>query len=685
MQPLAPAGGPSTPPAPVSLGISRRTKSTRACDKCRALRKRCDGAKPCTSCVGLGVQCKYSEVDGRRKEDFRARIEALEKRNQYLEEQIEHLKCNQGAGQDTLKRKRSVREPSPAEPEAERRSQSSTGLSSTTLAASAQPDEHAGDQADHGLEHMFFAATANHPLLGSLNPLSGSSDRNMRDQLPEEQLTRYALDAFFQCAATVFYVTTEDSATQLLRKVYHTDDASILDICELSALAAIGSYYTINKVNDAARATFFFLATTNLNEAVQAYDIQGLRIFICLCMSCIMDKSLSARLLVMSGLNLARARTEAEAERSESSGKDVLEYRRTLQTVLFFEGWLSWSLGYRNCLKESELNLVRENIPQSKDSSDLKAFTTCLIQYHMTKLALIGSEIQNEIVSSPLDYWSHANPLSVKLDLWYQELPPELHLAALTALGEEMTVTELQRRGTYMMHLLYIDSRLQLCCQLLNAAQMTSRARSEDSGSDPFFLETLCRQVPEPFFDMHTGFAIQLAKMLCLVFENQAIMTRCWVVMRSAFDTCIVLLLGVCHKYFTASAAWDLSEILSNVDTCFQVLCFCASHDVAARRLRDLIGPVHAQLRAMSSGSSSMEPGASGAVSDLQGREQQPKPQQDRQGRGHGRDQREEERDGNKMTIGYLLDGKASETLTLVGMTHHLLKFMPPPKWDIWI
>jgi hypothetical protein len=41
----------------------------------------------------------------------------------------------------------------------------------------------------------------------------------------------------------------------------------------------------------------------------------------------------------VSGLNLARARTEAETERSESNEKDVLEYRRTLQTVLFFEGY----------------------------------------------------------------------------------------------------------------------------------------------------------------------------------------------------------------------------------------------------------------------------------------------------------------------------------------------------------
>jgi hypothetical protein len=50
-----------------------------------------------------------------------------------------------------------------------------------------------------------------------------------------------------------------------------------------------------------------------------------------------------------------------------------------------------------------------------------------------------------------------------------------------------------------------------------------------------------------------------------------------------------------------------------------------------------------------------------------------------------GQQQRLEPRDGHKMTIGYLLDGKASEALTLVGMTHHLLKFMPPHKWDIWI
>jgi hypothetical protein len=42
----------------------------------------------------------------------------------------------------------------------------------------------------------------------------------------------------------------------------------------------------------------------------------------------------------VSGLNLARARTEAETKRSDSNRQDVLEYRRTLQTVLFFEGYV---------------------------------------------------------------------------------------------------------------------------------------------------------------------------------------------------------------------------------------------------------------------------------------------------------------------------------------------------------
>ncbi|KAL2813011.1 hypothetical protein BJX63DRAFT_432299 [Aspergillus granulosus] len=636
MQPLAPKGGPVL--KPVSGGIARRTKLTTACEKCRSLRKRCDGKKPCSSCRGLLVQCKYSGSDGRKKEEWKARVEALEQRNHYLERQIKHLKCNQAPGQETPEQELSSCESSSASAE-----------SRPTFSSAVQPHK-----VDYVIEHMFYAATANHPLLGSLNTLYGHSDSNMRSQLPDEHITRYALDAFFQCAATLFYVTTEENAAQLLRKVYHTTNASIQDVCELSALCAIGSHYTIDKVTDAARARYFFLATTNLNEAIQVYHIQGLRIFICLCMSCIMDKSLSARLLVMSGLNLARARTEVETERSNPNRNDMIEYRRTLQTMVFFEGWLSYSLGYRNSLKESELELVRENIPHREDFMDFKAFTTCLIQYYMTKLALIASEIQNEIVLCQQDYWNHADPLSKKLDLWYQELPLELHLAALSKLEEEKTVTILQKRGAYMMHMLYIDSRLQLCCQLLNAAQ------AFQSDSDPLFLESLFNQAPGHFWDTNTGFAIQLSKILSLMFTNQAIMTRCWLVMRSAFDTCIVLFLGLCHKYFTTSENWNLSEIFSHVDSCFQVLRFCASHDVAAKSLRDLVDPVHEHLSHMSLRPRPMfEP-----ASDLQQRS---------------------EKDMNKMTIRYMLDSKASDALTLVRMTHHLLKFMPPHKWDIWI
>jgi hypothetical protein len=59
--------------------------------------------------------------------------------------------------------------------------------------------------------------------------------------------------------------------------------------------------------------------------------------------------------------------------------------------------------------------------------------------------------------------------------------------------------------------------------------------------------------------------------------------------------------------------------------------------------------------------------------------------EQQQQEQDQEQDQRLEETDGNKMMIGYLLDGKASEALTLVGMTHNLLKYMPPHKWDIWI
>lgn len=140
---------------------------------------------------------------------------------------------------------------------------------------------------------MFYAAGAKHPLLGELEAQFGH-----HGEIPDERTTRVALDGFFKYVATLYFVASEEHAGMLVDKVYHSEKASMQDISELSGFAAVGGHYKLDEVSDSARASYFFLASTGLNESMQKDRVQGMRIFICLCLSSIHDKSLNARLLI---------------------------------------------------------------------------------------------------------------------------------------------------------------------------------------------------------------------------------------------------------------------------------------------------------------------------------------------------------------------------------------------------
>lgn len=224
----------------------------------------CDGAKPCTSCRASNAPCQYSGSDGRKKQDWKDRIEALEQRNHDLEQQIEELKHGRA---ENIQWKE-------LEPVTE--SDSGLGGSMTTAGSAVEENE-----------------TAQHSVPGSM----GTEDSHYGD-IPNERTTRVALNGFFKYAAMLFSVTTEERADQLMQKVYHTDDASMGDISELSAIAMFGSHYNINDASDTARASYCFLASSGLNKSIQSDPVQGMRIFICLCLSSITDKSSNARLLI---------------------------------------------------------------------------------------------------------------------------------------------------------------------------------------------------------------------------------------------------------------------------------------------------------------------------------------------------------------------------------------------------
>ncbi|KAJ5087440.1 hypothetical protein N7456_011056 [Penicillium angulare] len=204
------------------------------------------------------------------------------------------------------------------------------------------------------LMDIFYAGTAAYPELHTPQ-LSVSGYR--ANGLPEEQFAEYAIDGFFRCAATLFFVKTQQEARQLLYRVYHDSRIAIGDISELCALAAIGSHYDMNRVPQEARAIFFYRASTTLNGTIPLDSIQGVRIFICLCMNCIMDKSTTARTLIgmgffpfgeflpksnialVSTLGLARLQITKELRDVAVERGSESQYRRLLRTLIFLEGY----------------------------------------------------------------------------------------------------------------------------------------------------------------------------------------------------------------------------------------------------------------------------------------------------------------------------------------------------------
>jgi hypothetical protein len=148
----------------------------------------------------------------------------------------------------------------------------------------------------------------------------------------------------------------------------------------------------------------------------------------------------------------------------------------------------------------------------------------------MTKLILLASELQQEITSYGPNYWSHADMLFARLDAWHTSLPPDLKLTALLINPHEHNrnpVTEYQMHALYLMHLLYIDIRLQLYRQLLTAScTYITCAEEYEALSDSMF-----EKVPRHVANTTVGFAVQLTRIASLMYAESAISARCWLVM----------------------------------------------------------------------------------------------------------------------------------------------------------
>lgn len=114
--------------------------------------------------------------------------------------------------------------------------------------------------------------------------------------LPPEDVTRHAVAAFFACGSTLFYIMPQEDSKGLVDAVYERGQGVTKSmVCQLCAMAAVGSYYCTDEIPAAAVEQFFQQASSLLQNVTLEDDLGSMRVFACLSVYLILLKGTSAR------------------------------------------------------------------------------------------------------------------------------------------------------------------------------------------------------------------------------------------------------------------------------------------------------------------------------------------------------------------------------------------------------
>ncbi|KAL2794545.1 hypothetical protein BJX66DRAFT_303392 [Aspergillus keveii] len=569
---------PETPPWPQSrVVLPPRRKISLACTNCRSKKIRCDGTTPfCSECIRSGNRCSYENVDKRKTETWRLAVNDLEQKNQQLESLIQSLKCN--SFPDAVERLRQLRGDLVPAPQ----------------------DRH--EELPVGTPGFSDTSSCSFGLVASINPYlvapveRPSASRSVSDDdalvdlgyanLPCEDMTRHAVNAFIGCGSALFHVMSQEASDELLQKVYQQDpDVTQSDICQLCALAAVGSQYCTNEIPAFAKETYYQHAFALLDQ-LEDDDLVHMRVFICLAVYLVMLKSTSARTMTASGLNVARAHMHIRLQ--DTNEEDRLEWARVYRTLACTECWLSSTLGYELGLRADEIKLIDELAEAESAMNPNNEINIRIIQRYVFNVAFLSSQVYECFRCSDHLCMDDLHALSAQLDTWHRELPPCLHLSSLTS-GESNT-SDRVRRPLLFMHMIHISSHITLYERV-----MYSTLKEALGTSDKQMIREVFR-LPADAIRIYGSFAQQLARIIKLLYDEEAVLARCWLTIHASFHATIVLLMLATQHLALKIPQSSILKDMEHVRVCLKVLHYCAQYDIAAMRLVDIITPLFNRL-----------------------------------------------------------------------------------------
>ncbi|KIW27238.1 hypothetical protein, variant 1 [Cladophialophora immunda] len=577
VSPLSQQASPSEVGTTTATTSSKRKYTSTACEYCRFKRKRCDGKPRCRSCVDANNQCVYRFNDKRKASVRQEGIQVLEAQNEELRSLLDVLKY--GTDEESLAALQALR--GSQEP-AHRRSSSNLLLDIYGMYLPTLPSLSLKDleqlQADQG------SRQSRHPA----QPLSWPTLRFfdyptvfVPSQLPPEVEIRKGAELFLQVTAGLFHVMTLDEFDELCNQAFRPqsppDSRVVARIC---AVAAIGAHFNVDDTTGELKDALFNTAIHHMPELVELGNLQAMKYLACLCAYGMIDKRKTTARLIQLGLQIARWNLALPLH--ELTG-DAHEWTRLYRTMMFFECWLSTSLGYMSDLCAGEVDFLQPVTPtldglQDDSVTQIKAKEIIVLRARVCK-ATCGLEPPTEQMIE-----EHMTAL----EGWYRKLPPNMTLTVLLN-GDADPLTAAQQGALLLSHAMYLGAVMMLHRRVLVAVSdgILGHARDTDIWSAP---------VQE-----HLVHSVEAARAIVRIFillrfgtATTNMHVRCWICVFETYTACTILLYNIALRTIQHAAQRAETQLdLERVTTCLGMLEASALVDKVSQKMWAALAAVH--------------------------------------------------------------------------------------------
>jgi len=580
---------------------------TQACHTCRRYKAKCDGVRPrCTSCKTKNKPCGYEGEEGQsRQEAMKSRLEALEKLVTALQqkspEEAEALLQRIRNADDivSLSSAASSENGDRSVPGLHRNNSSSPsmgGSSESSTSPSAVPTV-STDIIKRALQSS--SPSSDESSEGNMQIISGSGTTTARLRIdhsaflirfviPNADATRAALNSFYSSSGKLFHVFSQQEMDRYFTTVFGYDGrpnySQKMAICCLCSVAAIGIQYNPEDFEKGSEHIFYEVARRYFVDVLEESSLDAIKVCTMLAFFNVMNKATISLAWVELGMSMSRqfglnTSILLHDERSDQ----MIDYRKTWRTLMFFSSWLSSTLGYISGSAGSDF---QKFVPIADVEPHYPLHVTEVVQREMTKISLLKAEIlrmQLEFQDLP-KLTVVANEY---LEKWHEKLPVEVQLANLANLALDDTV----RRSIYHVHLLYLGAMQLLyrwiAARLIQTTTVNGKEVIVASDSVPDEDRPLLKHVSQGLIAPKHS-----ARLLALLHGERGIFQRCWLVIFQAHTSCVVILHSVAQKQVHGFPVSSWAGDLKLAQLCLDTLEFCGRIDPVALRF-------HVRLSAM--------------------------------------------------------------------------------------